>query len=1115
MRYSAAIAVTNGPYSLLPFRLGFEAIKHARAYGRAFVQGQGSPEMPTSRCGQCGFDSAPDHAFCGRCGAALPASLGAEGGTAEKSTPSSRLGHQQTASADEPGSASPSLRTRREPLSRPSRRLVVIACLVVLIVAATAIVRILGGGGSHPVAYSPLGPVLTATPGNSTGGGTPVPPPTPTHSSELSALHTAWIWHAVPARREPLAGVSCATTPECVAVGRNGTLLVSSDDGATWTRRVNPAVEAFSAGQDIYSVSCAAPALCVVVGASGDEGSVAVSADGGSTWRQPTSSFDSVLRGVSCLSTKYCMAVGENGRVNTTENGGITWRQVNTDASSSLNAVSCSGTGICVVVGDSGGLLVTGDGGATWGTRPNTTPALYGVDCKSACVAVGAGGTVLMSVDGGLTWSARDSGTSEDLRGVSCASKSFCMAVGGEGTLISSSDGGATWASHASGLSHWLPNAISCTGQSFCVAVGGDGTIATTRDGGSTWIARADPASDTGYDLNSVSCPKIDLCVAVGARGSILQSTDVGATWINRTSGTGDQLVSVTCLGGGSCVALGLGDSWRKGTSVLTSSDGGRTWIVRPSVPPTGDRGALLDRVSCATVDVCVAVGDHGVIEESADGGATWTQRPSPVSDNAILDSVSCPNVNRCVVVGDAVLTSVDRGATWTQQISPVRGPNQSLTSVTCSNLVTCVAVGPSGITLTSADGGVSWIRHSNPLISNDDLASVSCPTPTACVAVYSRGILISMDGGASWNQEHPGSLPSDVSCAAANACVIVGSDGTILTNAYGVSKWTRRDLGANAILHGISCPTARRCVAVGNGGHGGEVFTSTDGGVSWTGRGVPSAIELYAVDCASDSACVTAGNGSKGGIILSSSDGGMTWTERLGMRDQSGFGAWGAASVSCRSEGLCVAGGQPGVIFVSRDSGVHWTRQTVDRNTVLNGVVCASARACVAVGGMADSPGFPDALPAYGVILTSDDGGVRWTQRWLDTGLMTNPVGVSCSSERVCVAVGDRSILRTADAGATWSIQATSAWGLQAVSCPDTRICFAVGAWGGGSGDGAFVLDSEDGGVSWIAEPLNVAGLEPRAVSCASADECVAVGVTLASGAQSRFTLTHSSVTN
>lgn len=117
--------------------------------------------------------------------------------------------------------------------------------------------------------------------------------------------------------------------------------------------------------------------------------------------------------------------------------------------------------------------------------------------------------------------------------------------------------------------------------------------------------------------------------------------------------------------------------------------------------------------------------------------------------------------------------------------------------------------------------------------------------------------------------------------------------------------------------------------------------------------------------------------------------------------------------------------------------------------------------------------------------------------------------LGMSCPSSSHCVAIG----LTTADGhrprrniavvstntGHSWTyydIGSDKESGLQAISCPTTQHCIAVG---NGSTrhvpKNQSVYTSTDGGRSWSAHPFPTAGDSAGAVSCASKLDCVAVG--------------------
>jgi photosystem II stability/assembly factor-like uncharacterized protein len=286
-------------------------------------------------------------------------------------------------------------------------------------------------------------------------------------------------------------------------------------------------------------------------------------------------------------------------------------------------------------------------------------------------------------------------------------------------------------------------------------------------------------------------------------------------TWITRTSGTANWLFGVSCLSGSTCVAVGSGGT------ILTSGDGGATWTSR-----TSGTSVVLFGVSCLSGSNCVAVGQNGTVLTSGDGGITWAVRNAGVYDD--LHGVSCAAV--CVAVGffGSLLTSTDGGATWRGQ----PGIRPSLWGVSCGS--TCVAVGFSGTILTSVDNGASWIGRASS--TTYDFHGVSCVSSSGvCIAVShqvdAQGSFVagaiqgSADGGATWTSQASGTDReydlTGVSCPGAGQCVLVGEDGTILTN-NGGSVWTSRGnplSGSGNPLSGINCSSAGRCVAVGANG--------------------------------------------------------------------------------------------------------------------------------------------------------------------------------------------------------------------------------------------------------------------------------------------------------
>lgn len=362
------------------------------------------------------------------------------------------------------------------------------------------------------------------------------------------------------------------------------------------------------------------------------------------------------------------------------------------------------------------------------------------------------------------------------------------------------------------------------------------------------------------------------------------------------------------------------------------------------------------------------------------------------------------------------------------------RLPFTSLSSVSCVATGWCAAVGrytPSNrgepVALAERWNGRNWMVASaqNPRRAwSSSLAAVSCTSSRACVAVgdYSFG-------------KGCGSYAS-VPCSA-----------HAIAEVWNGESWKLMPVPLSALasqggsLSGVSCATARFCVAVGGYEYGSgctnyygqgpcnrRTIIERWNGKRWRDLPTPAGIgALSAVSCSSSRACIAVGGPN--------------------------CFAMGGGSVCSGS------GGAP----AERWNGRGWSLEAVPGGitTALNGVSCVSARSCTAVGNYAP-PSAPDGPPGGRVPLDEQWNGATWTveqttfrppssvapQAYLD--------GVSCSSPRLCFAVGHDQESGTTLAerwdGATWTVQPspnppnTETNALSSVSCTSAVRCIAVG---------------------------------------------------------------------
>jgi hypothetical protein len=310
-------------------------------------------------------------------------------------------------------------------------------------------------------------------------------------------------------------------------------------------------------GGGLNAVQCWAERHCLAVGGSAK--GVLVDRLSGTRWSIVAApnprggSGTPTLNGLSCLGSRWCLAVGTNrcGGPAAERWNGRRWSLVNVDLpvcqfhAVGFTDVSCTSPSFCVALdstdsyGD--GYFVTWDGTAWLG---HAQPQFYGlpidfgaVSCAApdACAEVGNGET-----DNWVGWwNGRDLGLHEifdvgtrmggpSIGRVSCPSVTFCIAVGG-GTAEDGNEEGetVTWnRSHLGRISYPSPLtdpvAVSCVSRAACVAVNAtaasngnpsDGTSAATFNG-SAWTRTA-----SAFDAypTAISCPVIGWCMVVGA----------------------------------------------------------------------------------------------------------------------------------------------------------------------------------------------------------------------------------------------------------------------------------------------------------------------------------------------------------------------------------------------------------------------------------------------------------------------------------------------------------------------------------------------------------------------------------------------------------------------
>jgi hypothetical protein len=290
------------------------------------------------------------------------------------------------------------------------------------------------------------------------------------------------------------------------------------------------------------------------------------------------------------------------------------------------------------------------------------------------------------------------------------------------------------------------------------------------------------------------------------------------------------------------------------------------------------------------------------------------------------------------------MVAAIDTDGHWAVQTVPSPGQYAELNDVSCLSATDCTAVGstssPGGGTASGGPlaehwDGTSWTIQptADPPSQAAQFYGGSCVTPDNCTAVgtylppHGRAYLTLAEhwDGTSWTIQptpNPGgggkntveatlesvSCPSATTCTAVGQAALRGGDGyAMLAERWNGTHWFIQLVTTPAgdqELGSVSCPTAFRCTAVGNGPSYQEAGAEYWNGHTWTAEPVPAPIHyLIRVSChsAADCTAVTAG-----AIVHWD---GTSWAIQP-VPSPHGHPSWTLYGVSCPSATACTATG-------------------------------------------------------------------------------------------------------------------------------------------------------------------------------------------------------------
>ena len=268
------------------------------------------------------------------------------------------------------------------------------------------------------------------------------------------------------------------------------------------------AVEAPLAIESLLLDGAAVGARLVVVG---ERGHVLVSTDDGASWTQAEVPTRALLTAVHMHDERTGWAVGHDAVILRTGDGGETWTLMHQAPEEELPLLDVwfrdDRTGFAV--GAYGYFLATDDGGETWTSRAISeddfhlnalVPVADGMSesdrpgSRRLYIAAEAG-IAYRSDDGGATWRELPSPYAGSWFGGLAPDENRLLLTGLRGHLFRSGDGGETWTEVATGTQATLTGAVRLPSGSI-VITGLEGSVLTSDDGGRSVSVRTLPSRE-------------------------------------------------------------------------------------------------------------------------------------------------------------------------------------------------------------------------------------------------------------------------------------------------------------------------------------------------------------------------------------------------------------------------------------------------------------------------------------------------------------------------------------------------------------------------------------------------------------------------------------------
>ncbi|HEX5922393.1 MAG TPA: YCF48-related protein, partial [Baekduia sp.] len=510
---------------------------------------------------------------------------------------------------------------------------------------------------------------------------------------------SGWQWGNPLPQGNTLRSISFAG-PDGYAAGEFGTLLHTTDGGATWSGLLSGTFTNLTEVQAIDAQAVFAAGGCVA----------RRSDDGGATFtRVPFTPVEASCKESFAagwfVNRQTGFLVLTDGTVFRTDNNGATFAQKNPLPGTRAPGGSATPVDvrfltdqIGVGATSDGKIYRTTDGANSWSLISDTTRAVHSfffLDANNG-FAVGDGSLFLVTKDGGASWTPKDIGIPPtNLRSIQCASLTLCVMTTEPGTaLVRTDDGGAT--ARLVTPSQDPIFAAGFASATRIAATGASGATAVSDDAGLNFRPIGGRLSGTYSRVRAGG--QAGTAFAPGDNGSLAKTTDGGKTWTRGNVATSEDVTDVafpTALVGYALDSAG---------GLFRTNDGGGTWKTLD----TGTTARPFQIAAPSTSTVLLA-GPTG-LRRSTDSGDTFSTVTDRDVVKAKLDAIDRAGSALFASGRRDLLRSTDRGKTWSALHKPTvnRKPARSR-QVDFLDAKTGYFLADNGALWRTANAGRTW----------------------------------------------------------------------------------------------------------------------------------------------------------------------------------------------------------------------------------------------------------------------------------------------------------------------------------------------------------------------------------------------------------------------